>query len=171
MPSSFGTQSLTLRDFRGFDTRVSFGVFGADPAGLVAAAQAMLTAINGVTNANDVSEHGVIQNINIGNDYGVGAVYSDIAMKLRIVLRGNTSGKLFSLAIPSPKLTDFLPDGMTMNTADANVAVLVTAINAHVIKEGDTNEQVTVVEGFFQDRRKKRVIGNYTRDPSGVGPA
>lgn len=170
MATQVGTASVLLRDFRGFTARVTGTVSGADAATAVTNADTFIGAIVGATNAAEVSRTGLDAGQVNPNSYGTNAEYSDIGMKARLVF-ADSSGALHAISIPAPKLAVFMTDQYTVNAAQTNIAALITLVNGGSVLFGKQALTGTYVNGFFQDRRRKRAINPRTKNPAGSGPA
>jgi hypothetical protein len=167
---SNATVTVLFRDFRGFTGRTTGVIQAASGTAMITAADALANAWVGMSNAVEVSRSGLDSGQVNPNSYGSNSEYADIGQKARLIF-ADTSGQLHSMSVPAPKAAVFLSDGVTVDKTQTNVAAIITLAAAGTILFGKQGLSGVYVNGFFQDRRRKRLISSRTLNPAGTGPA
>lgn len=165
---SVGSTTVTLRDYRGKTARVHAVLTAADAATLLTVAGSFKTTLVACSNAVFARQTGLNEGIEEAATYGGSAAYASVDQKL--VLTGlGADGRLHRLAIPAPLSTQFQAgDLVTANLAATALAAFVAVLNANWVSNDGTETAITVLSGYFRDRRRKTKLGPWTRTATGT---
>jgi hypothetical protein len=173
------------RDVRGHVARVSF-TMGGDSGVLTSdtdfrvQAQAVVTALNAMTNAKQVGGIGILDAPTDPSQYGVSADYANVETKARLSFLGSDRLRSTTLSVPAPLVAIFFSGGTgdreTIDPANALVlalkAAMIGATNSATVTLGATPNTIhSLVIGRLVRAKVQRKIGKWTKDPTGVIPA
>jgi len=168
-------QSVTYRDSKGQTATMRFFVANATDAGAKTAAQAVIAAINPLTNCAEGSALGAFTRAPVPNDFGTTDNYKTVEMKAQVTFQTNT-GALHRYMIPAPIEDLFEADGETVKTPDAGgdaQQILLQNLVDAVVGDVCSRDGVVMnsyVGGIFVAKHLKRRFNIFTRNPQLTGP-
>jgi hypothetical protein len=106
--------------------------------------------------------------------YGTTADYKDVEDKLQLTF-ADENGGLHRFRLPAPKLTSaggavFLADGETPDVANAQVAALLTDMQANAYANAQATVPMVFIGGYRYRARTIRRFNVFTKNPQLTGP-
>lgn len=141
-----------FRDAKGRIAHVRFFVASGTAASENTAAGNVVVALAATSNAQQATAHGPATQAPVSITYGNVAQFQNAEDKMLMVFQSSTGGAFHRFQVPAPKASNFLTDLETVNTADANVLGLITAIQDFATDQFD--HLLTVFIGGVRIRRK-----------------
>jgi len=162
-------EAVTFRDAKGNTARVSFFVdSGGTAITQHAAAAAVITAMEALSNAIVQAYKGPATNPSIAVVYGANATFASIEDKAIFTFL-TADGSTHRYQIPAPLEAIFLADGETVDPSNTAVTAFTSAVVANTV--GRTGTAITFGAFGTRIRRKmRRRINIFTKDPSLSGP-
>ena len=155
--------TVGFRDSRGKIARVRFFVAAGTPANESTQAGAVVTALAGLSNAQQATSHGAFNQSPSAVIYGARSTYENAEDKLVITYQ-SAVGSIHRLQVPAPLSTVFLADGMTMDPTNVLVTALGTA-TIGIITDANGNALTTLVAGVRVRRKNQRKITIFSLTP------
>jgi hypothetical protein len=128
-------QSFSYRDWRGRTAHGAHWLSAADLPTATTDATAVAGAVSTVSNAALISANGPYSSPYAPASYGNNTVYPDVEDQA-VLFFATAGGGRARFAVFAPKTTMFLADGETVNSAQAGVAALITALNGVFCRPG-----------------------------------
>lgn len=163
-------QSCTYRDAKGNTARVTFYV---SPSGTLttqnAAAVAVITALDALTNAHRYSATGPATEAAQPVVYGTNSSYASVEDKA-IFTFTTATGAIHRFQIPAPLASIFLADGETIDSANTLVTAFNSAVVANVVSR-DSDAVTFGANGTRIRRKARKRLNIFVLAPDLVGPA
>jgi len=162
------------RDAQGFTGQTNAYVAGATQTINYGMANDVAVLWPALTNAAIIRWTGALDQILDPNVYGVAADYLSATFRAEMVFN-TAEGSLFTIGIPSPKRSIFLPDGETVDASNAAVAAFITQFltptggGTSVTKSGDVVLQYVIGKLVKRKLRRKETIWSLAPDLTGPG--
>lgn len=154
-----------FRDAKGQVGKMTVIIGDATNSAVLVDATTLFTALSAVSNANvreTISPDSVIT-------YGGAGQFQSVEDKMQLVFQGPT-GRIHRYQVPAPKASGFLADLETVNSADTNVASLLTAFTTFVYGRDTDTAPLVYVGGIRLRRRFIRRFNIITKNPAETGP-
>jgi len=168
-------QTITYRDDKGQTTTMKLYVSNATAAGALAAGQAIMNAIDDLTNCANNGARGAYTSPPSSNTYGTDAQYESVEDKAVLTFR-TASGSPHRYQVPAPIADLFRADGETVKSPDAGgdaqeilMDTLVTAMVGDACSR-DGTLLAAYVGGTRRRVKNQRKFNIYTLNPDLSGP-
>jgi len=155
-----------FRDAKGFIRRMRFIIGAASNAAVLTDAAALTVLLQNVSNAHVFQTADAHKGV---YTLGTAATYLDAEDKMVLVFN-DPDGGLHRYQVPAPKSAGFLADQETVNSAQTDVAALITAFGTYIYGDQLDTAPLVYLGGSRQRRKQSRKFNIITRDPSLANP-
>lgn len=168
-------QTVTYVDDKGQTAVMKFYVSNATDAGAKTAAQAVVTAINALTNCANDGARGAYTSPPGAHTYGTDADYESVEDKASLTFR-TASGAIHRYQIPAPIQDMFRDDGETVKSPDGGgdaQQILIQALVDAVVGDVCSRDGALIAAYVGGTRRRaklQRKFNIYTLNPDLTGP-
>lgn len=162
-------QTVTFRDAKGFAANIRVYVQNDGiPANERTRGSDFATAVALLTNAALERAKGPYTTVPSPPAYGTQDVFGSIEDKA-VLTFVDADGGLHRMQVPAPKVSIFKADQETVDTANTDVAALITLVLAE-LKTRDGIGFISMPAGLRQRRKQRRKASIFSLDPDETGP-
>lgn len=168
-------ETVTYRDDKGQTATMKFYVSAATAALALTAAQAIVDALDDLTNCANNGARGAYTSSPTANAYGTNAEYETVEDKAQLTFQ-TASGALHRYQIPAPLASIFEADGETVKTPDAGgdaQQILLDTLVTAMVGDAASRDGVLLssyIGGIRLRRRFRRRFNIFTLNPELTGP-
>lgn len=158
-------KGFSFRDSKGQTSRMRVLIGDATVAAVGTDEANFTTHLGGVSNCNVW----FTESNNPGHTYGTSAEYETVEDKMSLTFT-DPSGFLHRYQVPAPKTAGFLADGETVDSAQTQVALLITDFTTFIYGRFNDTAPLVYVGGTRLRKKIKRKFTIWTKNPALAGP-